>query len=437
MLRIGHQRGVGDGLEQGDSVLQDRGTRAAAAPTHYWTPTSLYGTIDLDSSEVFGWFDLGATTDQIDALTDHAQRSAVHEWGRATAGANHVDLASYDHLLVLLNRPCDSGSVGKDVVIGIVPPVADKPLFTSPNFVGHEMGHGLGLIHGFGESPTPCATPGGPGEYCDTLTIMSYANVAQFVQFPRAHPTWDDVLNGPGLNAPELDQLGALPYTRIWTAPAAPFSATVTLAALNRPDVDAPLMARFNALSRTGAGTSTYTLEYREPTEWDRGFGSSLVLIHELRAGQKYVLLTDFSGGAFPGPGAIFLSPDQKTAVRLESTDRATSTATVRIWTVLGQGERGVTIRRVIANPAGGDPLRERVILENTAITSVDLTDWILTDAKDHEYDFPPSRYRRASSSRSGRAKVMTPSRTSSGSVQPPCGTTTATPRRCATGPGW
>lgn len=364
---------------------EGRGTGGAV---DYWWDVS-YGTIDMEGSEVFGWFDLGATFDDIDARTSHDQRAAVLQWGRAAASRGGVTLGNFDHVLVFLNRSCDSGSVGHDVVIGMATPIAAQPLFTRPGFVEHEMGHALGLYHGFGEQPTTCATTGGPGEYCNPFTMMSYALVTDFILKEREHPPWDDVRGGPGLNARELEKLGAIDFTRIWTAPSVPFSQTVTLAAVNRPDVEAPLMARFTAASRTGTGENTYVLEYREPTKWDRGFPGPMVLIYEVRTARKFVLLTDFSGGMFPSLGAIFLTPDSKIAVRLESINRAASTATVRIWTVRGQGAQGVIVKRIIANPPGADPPRERVILENTSTTAVNLTGWTLSDAKGHVYAFP------------------------------------------------
>jgi len=223
-----------------------------------------------------------------------------------------------------------------------------------------------------------------------TFTIMSYTNVADFILKEREHPLWEDVRGGPGLNARELEKLGAIAFTRIWTAPSVPFSQTVTLAALNRPDIDAPLMARFNAAAGTGTGENTYVVEYREPTNWDRGFPGPMVLIYEVRTARKFVLLTNFSGGMFPSLGSIFLTPDSQIAVRLESISTATSTATVRIWRVRGQGEQGVIVKRIVANPPGTDPPRERVILENTSTTAVNLTGWTLSDAKDHVFEFPP-----------------------------------------------
>jgi len=361
----------------------------------YWRDISA-GSINIGGSDVFGWFDIGQTGEQIDALTGDAQRQAVYDWGcRAATG---VPLAYYKHVFVFLNHPCNSGNAGAPEATGVAwgdfPELKLPALFGERGMVAHEMGHAFGLHHSFGENRGPCALYGQPGEYCDWYDIMSWSNVGGFVQFPARTAAESDVHAGPGMNALKLSQLGAIDFTRDWSPPAPPFDVTVTLAALNRPDIDSPLVARFVAAARDPRnGISIYTLEYREPTAWDRGIGPPVVLIHEMPMGGPHlgrsILLTNFNGGMLP-LGREFQSADRTVAISLEKIDVGSHTASVRFRSISGVGRPAVVIKDVINPPPGTDPLNEIVILENASSSSIDLTGWTLIDSSVHTYSFPP-----------------------------------------------
>jgi hypothetical protein len=163
----------------------------------------------------------------------------------------------------------DHGGVGGGIVLAY----EDGRAF-EPTFFAHEMGHGFGLDHSFGENATACA--GGdarPGAYCDLFDIMSAMNVHSFQDAANRR-------SGPSLNALSRERLGWLPKSRVWNSKSPLLAETVTLAPINRPDIDGYLLAKFSAPSRDPAQTtpSTYSVEFKEPAGWDRGFLTNHVL---------------------------------------------------------------------------------------------------------------------------------------------------------------
>lgn len=252
----------------------------------YWHDI-LFGIADLTGSQVLGWFDLGHTSGEL----KNARRDQAFSWGlQATAGL--VDLTAFAHKIIVVNAPtADHGKLAG--VPGVLFAYWDsRPL--EPTFMFHEMGHEMGLDHSFGENPTPCA--GGdsrPGAYCDSWDLMSAMNVFSYQDAQNRR-------SGPGLNASNLQRLGVVDRTRIWSPPAGWFIWDITLAAINRPDVDGYLMVTFPGPSRnlTQGDLSTYYIEFRQRTKWDRGLPTDAVLIHEVRGSDGLSrLLTNWNGG--------------------------------------------------------------------------------------------------------------------------------------------
>jgi hypothetical protein len=347
-----------------------------------------YGTIDIGDSTIHGPFAMPADLEQISQYKSHDQRAAVFKWGVEAAGRNGVAIdGRTDHVCIVFSSPCDSGQVDSRHVV-LCAPFGPTEMFMEQGFVMHEMGHAMGLRHSFGENDTACADPGVPGEYCDSFDIMSYANVQGFNVDPML-----PISRGPGAHCVNLDRLGAMDHARIWRAPLGEFDTLVTLAALNRADVDAPLMATFEASSRhpNMMGFSTYSLEYRERTGWDRGLGVNAVLVRETTTPRHTILLTNYHGGVLSLDDP-FVTPDQRFSVRLVSFNWGTSTATVRIQSLQGGTPYRVRIEEIVLDPPGGNPLNERVIITNGGATAVDMNGWKLIDAAPvmpHVFTFP------------------------------------------------
>jgi hypothetical protein len=302
----------------------------------------------------------------------------------AAAQANHLDLSGFPHKIVVLNSSSDHGKTGGGVLLGY----ADStPL--EPTFFFHEMGHEFGLDHSFGESPAACASGDArPGAYCDMFDIMSAMNVHSFTDAQGRR-------SGPTLNAMSRERLGWLAGSRVRAALSQPgaTSETIVLAALNRPDAHGALMATFEAPSRDAAQVpdSTYTVELKEPTGWDRAFLYPHVMLHEVRTDGLVRLLTGLSGGGHldMAPHQEFEAPKGSLVVRLLGLDPAAHTATIRIWRLPPGGQRVLRIARIVANPPGPDIYSERVLVQNDTSAAIDLTGWTLRDLADHVFTFP------------------------------------------------
>jgi hypothetical protein len=138
-------------------------------------------------------------------------------------------------------------------------------------FNAHETGHGYGLPHSWSANPDV--------EYGDPWDIMSAMRVRTFANgdYPPA---------GPELNAPTRYKLGWLSNDRVFTysqitsrtGGILQLGQRIDLVALNRPELPGYLMARVLTPNHI------YTVEFRQPTGWDRGIKGEGVLIHELRS---------------------------------------------------------------------------------------------------------------------------------------------------------
>ena len=345
----------------------------------YWRDVS-YGRGGLRGARVFGFIDIGHTRADLQAFSGGAQRQQIWQWGLAAAQTNGIDRSQFPHTIVILNVSADHGAVGGGVVLAY----EDSRPF-EPTFFAHEMGHGFGLDHSFGESANPCAGGDGrPGAYCDMFDIMSAMNVHSFQDAQNRR-------TGPTLNALARERLGWLPGSRVWHAQSPLRAETVTLAPINRPDIGGYLFATFFAPSRDPAQVtpSTYTVEYKQAVGWDRGFLTDHVFIHEVRADGLIRLLTNFNGGLLDlDPHVEFVTPDAGMVVRLLGIDAATHTARLRIWP-LGAGPRALKISEIDYNPPGPDYQGEYVEIKNDTSASVNMTAWTLRDSANHVFSFP------------------------------------------------
>lgn len=348
----------------------------------YWRDVS-YCLGGLRGSQVFGWFDVGHTTQELLTLSGTAQRNQAFRWGLAAARANNLDLAAFPHKIVVLNG---GGNDHGQATGGVLLVYADTTNL-EPTFTFHEMGHEFGLDHSFGENATPCAGGDGrPGAYCDMFDIMSAMNVHSFQDAQNRR-------SGPTLNAISRERLGWLHRSRVRNLGNPMSAETVVLAPLNRQDINGYQMAKFLAPSRDSAQTvpSTYTIELKEPVGWDRGFLHPHVILHEIRTDGLVRLLTNFHGGHLDlDPNSEFVAPNSSVVVRLLGIDIAAHTATLRIWRLPQSGQRAVRIKEINYNPPGRDVESEYVVIQNDTAAAVMMSQWSLRDAANHVFTFPP-----------------------------------------------
>jgi hypothetical protein len=344
----------------------------------YWRELS-YGTAGLRESQVFGFFEIPHSSAELLAIGGSAQRQRAFDWGMDAARNANVRLNDFEHKIVVLNG---GGNDHGQASGGVTLVFADATAL-EPTFIFHEMGHEFGLDHSFSDENNPCAGGDGrPGAYCDRTDIMSAMAVASFQDAQNRK-------SGPSLNAVSRKRLGWLHRSRIRTLPSSGGSESVTLAALNRPDVDGYQMVQFVGTGRVPATMpSTYTVEFRERSGWDQGLNASTVLVHEIRSDGLVRLLKNAPVGTI-GVGSEFVSPSPSTVIRVESIDAASHTARVRISRLPLSGVRDVRILGILFDPEGSEPQGEFVVVQNDRAAAVDLTGWTLHDAAAHKYTFP------------------------------------------------
>jgi hypothetical protein len=282
----------------------------------YWrTVTS--NSWDLSGSQVFGWFQMSHASTEVATLSFPGQRGTLVQWGRDAAAANGVNLAAFDNVLVIQNYGIDHGAAGNGVVI-----VHQDPAVCEFGFICHEMGHGHGLPHSFSANPD--------FEYGDGWDVMSFATTTPLFNIAFRGAAGSATV---GLNARNLEALGAVPARRLWNAPGPDFSETVILQPLNQAPIGnrGALVAKvLPGSTRPGRGNgSSYTVEFRRRTGWDRAIPRDAVIVHEVRSnGSSFLPIMGLNLIA----GDDFVTPDPKVFIRVTAIDAALDTATVRLW---------------------------------------------------------------------------------------------------------
>src|SRR6266542_1330077 len=203
---------------QNAQFFRDFVTRGNHGINDYFNDVS-YGNINLDGSDVFGWFDLPYTleTDQTRGRWDRVV-SAIN------AVADRVDFRPFYGIAVMLNAPVDSGGFsgpgtltlnGQTKAYGLV--VLDN-LAWGNTWAAQEMAHGYSLVHSWSADPDT--------EYGNPFDVMSaFTNNYGFTDTRFA-------TSGPGMNASNLDLFAWIPDSRIWHNS---HSQIINLTALNRP----------------------------------------------------------------------------------------------------------------------------------------------------------------------------------------------------------
>lgn len=282
----------------------------------YWRDVTLHAW-DLTGSQVFGWFQMNHASTEVAQLHFPGDRGTLVQWGRDTASANGVNLAAFDNVLVIHNYGVDHGAAGNGVVI-----VHQDPAVCEFGFICHEMGHGHGLPHSFSGNPD--------FEYGDGWDVMSFATTTPLFPLTFRGAAGSATV---GLNARNLNALGAVPPRRLWAAPHADFSETLTLQPLNQPPMGniGPMVVHVppGASRPARANGSTYTVEFRKRAGWDRAIGRHAVVVHEVRANGLSFLPTMWLD---LGAGDQFVTPDPKVVVKVTAVDASGESATIRLW---------------------------------------------------------------------------------------------------------
>jgi hypothetical protein len=185
------------------------------------------------------------------------------------------------------------------------------------NMGPHEFGHGFGLNHS-----RRLNDPVAGNDYGDTWDVMG---AGQYYQSGGPYGSF----TGPGLHAPNLLQLDCVPEEMIseyQVQPGGPNLKTVDLLALN-----APLDWAGFRIARFYAGPMIYTVELRQPYEYDSAFPRTGVLIHQT-TDRNYLVPSSSDGNNFDWqPGQVFDDPVNNFRVAVNAISAPAQRATVTV----------------------------------------------------------------------------------------------------------
>ena len=256
--------------------------------TDYFTDSS-HGKVDLDGTEVFGWFDIGfdrsAYVGNAVPKAKQLDRSRLLERAKSVAREDGVDLSRFFGVVVCFNTQTDlfGGAAGACCDL----------LSFQPSVLGQEMCHVYGLDHSRRDGSTV--------DYEDRWDTMSTWGST----FRAAHARWTQV--GPGLNAWNMRSMGWLNEKRVWHSSLSPTHAIVELRPLHRRELPGFLAAE---LPGRGSG-QVLLVEFRDVDRWDAGIPGPAVLVHRFNGHNSYIM-QDRAGSDSLTRGSVLQYGDPK-----------------------------------------------------------------------------------------------------------------------------
>jgi M6 family metalloprotease-like protein len=294
----------------------------------YYSDVS-YGAVSFVGTRIVGWYPAPFKSTDGGHLK-RRERAIACANAIPDSDAKDIVFEDYYGIVMMTNRVVDGGACYdgqqslqiKDRSYNLAC-VSFDPESLHIRFAAHEMGHGLGMPHSFDNTKDNCG--GGPGEYCDQWDMMSAEHVYSFQETNYVTPQHRYNTAGPGLDVPNLLQMGWIPDSRIATYTIGASDTDFTLNALSHPLGPAPLAVKIPDFP------FMFTVEYRQQDGWDAGIPANAVVLHTYTAGASpYSFLFEtktFEGATLAGQTLTL----GNFRVRVNSTGGPNGTANITI----------------------------------------------------------------------------------------------------------
>ncbi len=284
--------------------------RGSGGLNDYWIAAS-QGAINLDGTEIFGWRALKEK--QADFV-----KAKPGRWDKVKGAIDafpEVDTSKYAGVVAMFNVDVgDSGTQGG---------VLASPSAMSVTFLGHETGHVFGLEHSFDQSDRKDADWSAPGEYFDSYDIMSAMNV-----YSTFHQKFGEC--GPLLCAANLDRMGWLPASRVWSLNGGNSSGSdeFDIVSMSHPETPGYLAAKVGGVYA----------EFRTKENWDESIPRPSVLIHQMVdpnavviASDNHNYINDWQPGQMYGVSDLEMAIHGGIQIRIKSFDLQANKARIAV----------------------------------------------------------------------------------------------------------